>query len=116
MTTTIDIAKDFARFPRGRYPADGDGNATSFRKKFLLPVLEKDDRATIVLDGTGGYASSFLDEAFGGLVRKEGYSAKKVLSTFEFRAEELGFRRFVDLIRMYVERAAEEKNKSESKG
>lgn len=105
MTTTINIAKEYTRFPGGRYPEDGKGNGTSFREKFLVPILEKDDHAIVILDGVAGYPSSFLDEAFAGLVRKEGYSARKVLSSFEFRATEPGFENFASMIESYVKLA-----------
>ena len=99
MTTTIDIAQDFSRFPRGLTPKDGPDNATTFRQQHLVPVLENNDRAIVVLDGVGGYFASFLDEAFGGLVRKEGYLTKKVFDSFEFRATKLGYGMFVRLIK-----------------
>ena len=108
MTTTIDIAQDFSRFPRGLTPKDGAANATTFRKQYLVPVLEKNDRAVVILDGVGGYSASFLDEAFGGLVRKEGYSAKKVFDSFEFRATKLGYGMFIRGISRFFERAGNE--------
>ena len=112
MTTMIDIAQDFSRFPRGLTPKDGAANATTFRKQHLVPVLEKNDRAIVILDGVGGYSASFLNEAFGGLVRKEGYSAKKVFDSFEFRATKLGYGMFVRLIHKFVERAGNESDKN----
>jgi hypothetical protein len=33
---------------------------------------------TLVLDGTLGYGSSFLEEAFGGLVRERGYKPEQL--------------------------------------
>lgn len=108
MTKTIDIAKDFSRFPSGRYPEHGEGNATAFREKFLVPILENDDSAIVILDGVVGYPASFLDEAFAGLIKKEGYPAKKVLDSFEFRATEPGFILFEHAINEYLDSAARE--------
>ena len=108
MMTTIDIAQDFSRFPRRLTPKDGPANATTFRQQHLVPVLENNDRAIVILDGVGGYSASFLNEAFGGLVRKEGYSAKHVFDSFEFRATKLGYGMFVRLIKKFVERADNE--------
>ena len=101
----IRIANDFSAVPGGRYPADGPGNGTTFRNDFLVPILEADETAEIVLDGARGYPSSFLEEAFGGLVR-EGYTPSKILKTFHFIAEQPGFSRFIDLIKDHVDRAA----------
>lgn len=64
----INIAKDFSKEPFGRYPTDGESNGTKFREQFLRPALENHAKLTINFDGTEGYGSSFLDEAFGGLV------------------------------------------------
>jgi hypothetical protein len=38
----------------------------------------------INLDGTRGYGSSFLDEAFGGLVRSEHFPKSEILSRLQF--------------------------------
>jgi len=42
----------------------------------LVPALKEFDRVTVLLDGTMGYGSSFLEETFGGLVRIRGFSAE----------------------------------------
>lgn len=100
----IRIAEDFTEFPGGRYPEDGDGNGTDFRERFLVPALSSGCKVTIVLDGTRGYPSSFLEEAFGGLIRK-GISAEQIETAFEFEAKQPGFARFIDLIKEHINRA-----------
>lgn len=101
----IRIAEDFSTLPGGRYIADGEGNGTAFREKFLVPVLDEDRHAEIVLDGARGYPSSFLEEAFGGLVRA-GYSADQIKKTFKIVANDEGFSRFIGLIEDFIDRAA----------
>ncbi len=66
----INVAKDFTRFPSGRYKKNGDTSGEAFREKFLEGPVANKEPVTIELDGTIGYGSSFLEEAFGGLVRK----------------------------------------------
>lgn len=105
MNTIINIAQQYTRFPGGRYPEDGDGNGTDFRERFLLPILAQHQHATIILDGAAGYPSSFLDEAFAGLVRKHGYSAKQVLAAFTFVADQPNLKPFVEMIKRYVSQA-----------
>lgn len=105
MANVIHIARDFTAFPRGRTPADGKGNGTTFREQFLLPVLKKGACAEVILDGAYGYPVSFLEEAFGGLVEKEGYSPDEVLGTFTLVANQLGYRRLVMLIESIVREA-----------
>jgi hypothetical protein len=69
MTVTISVAKDFTRFPSGRYVRNGETSGEAFRQKFLEPHLRDGEVVEVDLDGTVGYGSSFLEEAFGGLVR-----------------------------------------------
>jgi hypothetical protein len=65
----INIAKDFTRFPSGRFKKNGETSGQAFREKFLEQPLKEGQEITVELDGTIGYGSSFLEEAFGGLVR-----------------------------------------------
>lgn len=66
---TIKVAEQFSRFPAGRFEKDGPFSGELFRRKYLVPALEKSDDLVVELDGARGYGSSFLEEAFGGLVR-----------------------------------------------
>lgn len=66
----ISVARDFSRAPAGRYASDGPFPGESFRDGHLIPALREYDDVTVDLDGTAGYGSSFLEEAFGGLIRK----------------------------------------------
>lgn len=65
---TINIAKEFSPYPGGRYERFGKFSGEEFRDKLLLPAIEEGP-VTVELDGVRGYGSSFLEEAFGGLVR-----------------------------------------------
>lgn len=67
---TVNIAKDFTRYPSGRYKKNGTTSGEAFREKFLEEPLSKGEKVLVEFDGTIGYGSSFLEEAFGGLVRK----------------------------------------------
>jgi hypothetical protein len=106
MATSINIARDYTPYPGGRYPEDGKGNGTTFRKEFLLPIIKQGKKADVVLDGAAGYPSSFLDEAFAGLVRNEGYTPDQVLSAFHIVATQPGFGRFILLIEDFVRGAS----------
>lgn len=70
---TITVVKDFNPKPYGRYPSDGEGCGENFRK-FLAPKLRSYKRVHVILDGYNRYGRSFLDEAFGGLIREEGFT------------------------------------------
>ena len=71
-----------------------------------MPAMKRGELVEIVLDGTRGYPSSFLEEAFGGLIRS-GFAAQKINSTFKFVANEPGFSRFIELIQGHISRASQ---------
>lgn len=77
-TKTINVAKDFNPEPIGRYPEDGDFNGQRFRTEYLVPALAAASKVIVDFDGTEGYGSSFLEEAFGGLVRKERFHSEEL--------------------------------------
>lgn len=72
----VSVAKEFSTRPFGRFRSDGPDSGERFRDECLVPALEKYKMVAINLDDTLGYGSSFLEEAFGGLVRIKGYSAR----------------------------------------
>ena len=62
--------RDFARYPFGRYRGDGEYSGQRFREDFLIDAFKRHkDEVVVILDGAVGMGSSFLEEAFGGLVR-----------------------------------------------
>jgi len=72
-SVVINIPKDFSQFPAGRFKAHGDFSGEKFRDGILLNALKEAEKVSVHLDGAAGYGSSFLEEAFGGLIRKHGY-------------------------------------------
>lgn len=70
---TINIAKEYTKTPGGRYIMEGPFSGEDFRERRLIPAVKKAMDANcqilIILDGGYGYAPSFLEEAFGGLIR-----------------------------------------------
>ena len=74
----ISVAKDFSPYPAGRYEDDGDFSGRTFRQNHLVPALLRSDRVEVNFEGVYGCGSSFLDEAFGGLVREEGFAKEQL--------------------------------------
>ena len=74
----IHIAEDFSRVPAGRHRNDGPRSGEAFRQDHLAPALRKADKVIVYLDEVEGYGSSFLEEAFGGLVRVEGFAGEEL--------------------------------------
>lgn len=72
----LSIAKQFSRTPGPRYEKEGKFSGELFRKSLLLPIFleskSQNEKLEINLDGTAGYGTSFLEEAFGGLARELG--------------------------------------------
>ena len=78
----INIVKEFTDTPGGRYIKQGPYSGEEFREtilkvKYDYCLLNK-EKLIINFDGGYGYPISFIDEAFGGMVR-DGYSAKKMI-------------------------------------
>lgn len=106
MMKTISIANDFSVFPGGRTPEDGPYSGQEFRDNFLMPLFEKDEEAMIDFDNVRGYGSSFLEETFGGLIRK-GISKGKVKKILRFHSKKPSI---IEEINQYIDDAAEKQN------
>ena len=84
----INVAKDFTRFPSGRFKQNGSTSGEAFRESFLEPALKEGLSVSVELDGTIGYGSSFLEEAFGGLVRSLHMPAPELHSKLKLISED----------------------------
>ncbi|WP_256384305.1 STAS-like domain-containing protein [Photobacterium toruni] len=82
---TIDVASRFSRTPFGRFKEDGNYSAEVFREDILKPALIKNELIVIDFSKVAlGVGSSFLEEAFGGLVR-QGYDKSTLLSHLKIK-------------------------------
>ena len=70
---SIKICKDFSDIPGGRYISEGEYSGELFRDTLLLgkyrEAKEKNTTLQVDFDGCYGFGTSFLEEAFGGMVR-----------------------------------------------
>ena len=66
----IQLGRDYSDAPAGRYRSDGPFSGERFRDDILMPALASETVVEVDLSGVAGYGSSFLEEVFGGLVRK----------------------------------------------
>lgn len=107
-TKTIVIAKEFTETPAGRYVTDGSYSGERFRDDILLPALLNNDLVTINLDGTLGYGSSFLEEAFGGLIREKDMTLSDIKAKLQITSSRT---LYPNRIWKYLENAQERKNK-----
>ena len=90
MVMTYRIADEFSKTPGGRFRKHGPFSGEEFREDVLRDLLGRaigsGDRLLIVLDGTHGYGSSFLEEAFGGLIRLRIFDREQVRRHLELKA------------------------------
>jgi STAS-like domain of unknown function (DUF4325) len=99
--TEIKVAEDFSLFPAGRFYSDGKASGQRFREEVVLPALRAEQHGAIAvyLDGTFGYGSSFLEEAFGGLVREHGFTYLDLLNKLDLKSADpsliLGIRKHI---------------------
>ena len=86
----LNIAKEFSDVPGPRFRREGENSGEEFREKLLKLRFDEAEKAgkklVVNLDGGCGYATSFLEEAFGGLARL--YTPEKVLKVLEFKSNE----------------------------
>ena len=104
----ISIAKDFSEFPGGRFIKQGSTSGEAFRERILKPSLEKYGKVFVNIDGVEGYGSSFLEEAFGGIVRKKYMSLDELKAKLEIVSEDEAYHHYVPVIWGYINRAKPE--------
>lgn len=104
MALVINIAKTYTKTPGGRYKKEGPYSGQDFREKVLYPEFCKakknNEKLIVNLDGGYGYATSFLEEAFGGLARATKDSAVLAIEIISEEEPEL-----IEKIRRYMDAA-----------
>lgn len=105
---TIFIAKDYSDTPAGRYKSDGNYSGERFREEFLYPALREYDHVEVNLDEALGYGSSFLEEAFGGLIREKGIQIDEIKNKLHIVSSRVLYK---NRIWKYLEDAQLEKHK-----
>lgn len=100
----INVARDFSPNPIGRYRWQARFSGEAFREDLLVPTLQRADMIAIVLDGTSGLSTGFLDEAFAGLIRERILSPSEFHRRVSFVANEDPY--VLEDIKAFVEDAA----------
>jgi hypothetical protein len=93
MKTLLKISKDFTDTPGPRFRVEGEFSGEEFRETQLGPLYVRckaaGDTILVDLDDTEGYATSFLEEAFGGLRRE--HPNDNILSVIEIKCDDEPF-------------------------
>jgi len=105
---TIKIATDYSDTPLGRFPDDSPVNGTRFRDEFLRPALDAEDKVEVDIDGIEGYGSSFLEESFGGLVRKGYFTEAELRKRLQIVGQDKTLEVIRNLIWSYIHDAKPE--------
>ncbi len=99
----IIISEDFTDTPGGREIQEGDFSGEQFREEILLQKYEeaedKNEKLCIDFDHCFGFGTSFLEEAFGGLVRehkKKGVWERLVIVSTEDKTIPINIKKYID--------------------
>jgi phosphomannomutase len=105
MEEYIKIATEFSATPGARYISDGKHSGQEFYETLLKDryetAMKNGRKLTVDLDGTHGYATSFLDEAFGRLSKD--FGAVNVFNNIFFVSNEEPY--LIDEIKDYINEA-----------
>lgn len=100
------IGQQFSDDPAGRYYTDGDGNGEEFREEILKPLFALNKVITINIDkNVEGYGSSFLVEAFGGLVKHGYYKKDYINRNLIIEYSDPDFKFYEKKIKQYIQEA-----------
>lgn len=106
MIPTVYIGKDFFDDPFGRYYTDGDGSGEEFREEVLKPLLMKLPKVKInINENVEGYGSSFLVEAFGGLIKHGYFTKEEVRNKLIIETTDSEYEFFLKKIHEYISSA-----------
>jgi len=107
MNRVLKIATEFSDMPGPRYIAEGDYSGELFRRDFFEPLYLKckkqGDTMLVDLDDTEGYATSFIEESFGGLKRI--HPDDQILDIVSIKSNDEPF--LIDEIRKCIDEALE---------
>ena len=88
----ISIATHLSPSSLGHLLDEGLSGGKHFRETILAPALKKaskENPVVIDINNVSGYSSSFLNEAFGGLVRKDNYTIEELQEILHIQADQV---------------------------
>lgn len=106
----IEIGRDYTILPGGRYKKYGPFSGEDFRDSILAPALRENSKVIVYLDGVKTYMSSFLEEAFGGLIRERKFRYDDLKAQLIVKAREPKYAIYVKIAEQDMRAAANEAN------
>ena len=109
----LSIANNYSKTPGPRNKKEGDFSGEDFRENLLLPTfrtaISERKKLEINLDGTAGYGTSFLEEAFGGIVRSGFFDSETLLDNIIIISTEEEY--LINDIKDYIKDAEKDRKK-----
>lgn len=100
--TIYHFANQYTRYPGGRLRKHGPYSGEAFREDVLWPLLQTEKKIFLDLTDASGFGSSFLDESFGEVGKRLGYSTCKARLVLQSEDDPA----LVDLIWAKIKKAA----------
>jgi hypothetical protein len=101
----IVVATDFCETPGPRSPDEGEFSGIEFLRSLLAPrfneARQEKGKLFIDLDNTEGYATSFLEAAFGGLARE--FDQEDILQNISLKSDDEDY--LIEEIHKYIKEA-----------
>lgn len=89
---------------------DGPGSGEAFRDDVLIPALTRardaDTVLVVDLDGVAGLPTSFLEEAFGGLLRHTAWTLASIKDTLKLKADDPDLWPYIELADTFMDAEA----------
>lgn len=97
----VSVSRDFSDAPGARFYTDGPASGEEFYEKILKPRFEEalglGCKLIVNMDGTYGYATSFISQSFGTLSSE--YSAAVVLGVIDIVSDEdLKLKKYIESV------------------
>lgn len=108
----FDVGNQYNHRPMGRSPEDGRHNGERFRLEFLIKFLnqlEQGQKIVLDFDNVSLAGSSFLEEAFGGLVRVHNFTPQQLSESIVIKHEPELNEVFKDRIEKYIKEAGQKR-------
>lgn len=109
--TVLNVSAEFSPYLGGRYRSHGPWSGEQFREDYLVPRLDQaigtGEQLIVQLDGVAGVPSSFLEEAFGGLVRTGRFTPQQLASLITLEANDPELWPYLELAKEFIQRAEE---------
>jgi hypothetical protein len=105
-TITLSVVKWHPK-PKFRFRQRYEWSGEAYREDILVPALNSHEKVIVDLTGYNRYGRSFIDEAFGGLIRNENFTLEDLNNKLSYKHDLL--KSVEELIKERLEAAENER-------